>query len=66
MLDLVLQLVPLAITFIREEHQFKDLSISLRENICPPDGAAQGRCEHFWLELATWFERSELVFVFLE
>ena len=66
MLDLVLQLVLLAIALIREEHQFKDSSISLRENIRPPDGAAQGQCEHFWLEVATWIGRAELGFVFVK
>ena len=65
MLDLVLQLVLSAIAFIREERQFKDSSISLRENIRPPDGAAQGQWERFWLELATWIARSGFGFVLL-
>ena len=64
MLDLVLQLVLSAIAFIRQE-QLKDLSISLRENIRPPDGAAQGQCKPFWLELATWIARSGFGFVLL-
>ena len=64
MLDLVLQLVLSAIAFIRQE-QLKDLSISLRENIRPPNGAAKGQCEPFWLELATWIARSGFGFVLL-
>ena len=57
-LDLAFQLVLAPPTFIREEHQVKDMSTSLRSDVPPPGCAAQGRAERSWLEVTTWIMQS--------